>query len=131
MAMKLFDRGDSVHEKSDVEYECTFKEAAAGQPQLNAAAITAILLTVSDVKTNTIINGRTAVSVRNVNGGTLAADGKFTLQLSAADNALVDQTVADELHRLVLQVTYQKSSGGTGSLTHEVRFFVVNIGHVT
>jgi hypothetical protein len=142
MAIKRFDDGDAVDEKSDAEYECTFIDAAGGA--LNAAAITAITATLKDVPTDAVINSRDAQNVRNINGGTLAADGKFTLQLGELDNILVGTPPAADVfesgwkrtgealeeHRLTLRVTYTKAGGGTGKLNHEVRFFVQSLEDV-
>jgi hypothetical protein len=134
MAIKRFDVNDAVEQDTDAEYECRFTEAAPGQPDLDAAAILTIEATLQNVSGGAlipgeIIHGRDGQDVKNLNGGTLASDGLFTLQLSALDNVIVE---ADwprhvEEHRLTLVVTYTKTGGGTGQIMHVARFFVNNL----
>jgi hypothetical protein len=131
--IKTFGDRDAVHEQTDAEYECTFVEAAVGLPALATAAILTIVATLRDVASGTIINGRNAQNVKGANGGALALDGTFTLQLSGeTDNIIVGtaDTPTTEKHRLTLEVTYSKISGGTGYLKHEVQFYVLKLKDV-
>jgi hypothetical protein len=124
-----FGAGDAIVEKSDAQYECVFKEAAPGQPQLLLAAITGLTATLKNVgEAPAVINSRNAQSVLNANGGTLVTDGTFTLMLSALDNIYVGtQPGGLEQHRLTLRVTFTRTGGGTGTLNHEVLFWVRNL----
>lgn len=137
MAITTFQPGEAVNEKSDAQYQCQFREAAVGQPVLNGAAIVTILATLRDVVTSTVLNSRNAQNVRNANGGTLAGDGTFTLHLTGnVDNIIVSvaptfaKSDRNEQHRLTLQVTFNKTGGGTGYLNHEVDFFVKSLADV-
>lgn len=136
MAITTFRSEDSINEKSDAQYQCQFREAADGQPVLNSAAILTILATLRDIPSATVINFRNAQDVLNVNGGTLALDGTFTLHLSGnVDNVIKNAAFTGsgkhEQHRLTLQVTYNKTGGGMGYLNHEVDFYIVSLADVT
>lgn len=133
MPSTRFSNGDAVNEGSDAEYQCQFKEAAAGQPVLNAAAILTITATLRDVKTDAILGSRNAQNVKGVNGGTLAVDGTFTLHFTGNTDMVVagaGEQNTFELHSLTLKVTYTKTGGGTGYLNHVVEFFVQRIEDV-
>jgi len=124
----IFGADDVIPEKSDAQYACQFVEAAVGQPTLVAAAILTIAATLKNVATAVAINSRTAQDVKNVNGGSLAIDGWFSLTLGALDNIYVGTAPGGlEEHRLTLQATYTRTGGGTGTLNHEVRFYVRNL----
>ena len=125
MANKEFSTIDAVNEKSPAEYTCKFRDAGAGAAVLNAVSITAITATLKDVATGTVLNGRNAQSVLNVNGGVLDTDGTFTLTFAAADVAVQSGNQKPfEAHRLTLSVTYV---GAASPLTHEVLFWVRNL----
>jgi hypothetical protein len=130
MAVKTFGPNEAINERSDAQYGCTFHEAAVGEPVLNAAAITTIVATLADMATGEILNSRDEQDVRNANGGTLDTDGTFTLQLDDDDNVVVTRHKSREKHRLTLEVTFNRTGGGTGTLNHEVQFYVLNLEHV-
>lgn len=128
MAIKRFRANEAVNERSDAQYECAFVESSGAA--IDDAAIQTITATLSDVNTGTILNSRDGQNVKNANGGTLAADGTFTLQLGALDNTVHTATAELEEHRLVLEVTFTRAGGGTGHLNHEVRFYIAALAHV-
>ena len=132
MAVKKFGPNEAIHERSDAQYSCTFYESAVGEPALNAAAITTIVATLSDLATGEILNSRDEQNVRNANGGTLESNGTFTLQLEADDNIIVTPELnqSREQHLLTLEVTFARTGGGTGTLNHPVQFYVLNLAHV-
>jgi hypothetical protein len=129
-----------VPEGTSHEYSCTLAEANGTAIQL--AAITAVTGWLDDVLTNTTINGRQAVNLKDTGGGTLADAGSgvglFTWVLGAADAAIVspqpprtsavdDQT---EQHRLTLKFAYTRVGGGAGALTHEVLYRVRRMARI-
>lgn len=126
MVIKKFLRSEAIPERADAQFECVFVESATGQPQLNAAAVLTLVATLRDIATSTILNNRNAQNVKNLNGGVLATDGTFTLQLSADDNIV--QTVGDpdtlEQHVLTLEGTFTRTGGGTGTFNDESWFYV-------
>lgn len=127
--IKLFD-GVDVPEGSDAEYEATFVGADADETVLVPAAVSKIEATLKRVD-GTVINSRSAQSVLNTSGGTLAAGGVFTLMLGAADNAIAAGfTGTRELHILTLHIEYTRVGGGTGVLNREVRYWVRNLAHI-
>jgi hypothetical protein len=134
MAIKRFRAHEAVNERSDAEYVCTFVNGAG--ETIDDSAISAIVATLSDVASGTIINSRDGQNVLNAAGGTLAADGTFTLLLGRTgagatqnDNLRVG-TLDPEEHRLVLEVTFTRPGGGVGLLNHEVRFYVQDVAHI-
>ena len=94
-----------------------------------AASISGISATLKDLKTNTIINGRNAQAVRNVNGGVLT-DGKFDFLLGELDNVVVSEGRFQK-HRLLLTAVFTDSHGRTAKENQEVDFFVEDLEWVT
>lgn len=132
LPIKIFIRDDErVPERSDHAYECTLVDRA-GAP-IQAAAISAISCSLSDVDTGTPLGGRINQSVLNTNGGTVTAavDGSalFSLGLDPSDAPIVDASKKEEKHRLVLAFTYARATGGEGALRHQVEYYVVNLAH--
>ena len=130
--IKVFTGDDErVPERSECELEWTFVDRK--QASIQFAAISAIRCWLSDVDTNTPINGRIGQDVKNLNGGALTAgtsgEAVFTLGLDAADAPIVTASKTEEKHRLVLEVTYTRTSGGAGQLRRQVEFYVTNLSH--
>jgi hypothetical protein len=91
-----------------------------------AASLTAFTVTVYDVATGTVIvNAR---NVLNANGGTVTSGGLWSIRLEAADNALLNQARATEVHRVYLEWTW---SGGTRKGRQEYDLTVDNLTKVT
>lgn len=130
--IKIFLKPDErVPERSEHEYENTLVDRKAAAVQFGA--ISAIRCWLSDSDTGTPINGRIGQNVKDANGGAIAAGAGgvavFTLGLDAADAPIVDASKTEEKHRLVLEFTYTRTSGGTGVLRHQVEYYVVNLSH--
>jgi hypothetical protein len=123
MTPKIFAAGDAIPEQSTAQYACTFIDHLTGAA-INAAAVTAITATLRAYGGD-VINSRTAQSVLNVNGGTLAVDGTFALVLSSLDTVAVG-TMAIQQRVLTLEVDFT-----SGKLTHEVIFFVRQLDDVS
>jgi len=110
----LLDAGDSA------QWSSTFRDQA-GVP-IASALITSITLTLYDLKTGQIINGRNAVTVQNTNGGSIhATSGLFTMTFSPGDSAIVTTTEAEEHHEAIIQVTW--IDGGANEF---IQFWVRN-----
>lgn len=133
-AIKVFVGEDTqVPEGSSHEFSCTFQEASGAAIQL--AAITDIRGWLDDHAAGTTINSRANVSLLGANGGTLVDGGSgvglFTWALDAADAPIVGAgAVSAEIHRLTLKVTYTRTGGGTGTLTHKVLYSVVALERI-
>ena len=123
MSIKVFNNVE-VNEGSDAEYECTFVGADDAETVLVPSAVVTIAATLKNMTNGAVINSRLNQNVLNVNDGTLASDGVFTLKLGTLDNAIVGLTTGVEQHRLSLHITYTRVVGGAGVLNHEVRYFV-------
>ena len=78
-----------VNAGESAKWSCTFSDL--NSETLDADAITAITLTLKDESGN-VVNSRSSQTVRNANGGTLAASGAFALILSPLDNAYQSAT---------------------------------------
>lgn len=76
--------------------------------------------------TGLVINNRTAVDIKNVNGGTYhATSGRGTLTIPPADNIIVIPNVS-EWHVAFIKGTY---NGGAGVVEEEIAFRVMNLVH--
>ena len=108
-----------VPEKSTRQYEATLVDHA-GVP-LDVSQVLAITLFLLDVQSGIVI--RYFDSVLNENGGTLAANGKFTMIFNEFDTEIQAQagyTPGEKQERLAqFSVDYNG-----GHENHEVRFFV-------
>lgn len=75
-----------------------------------------------------IIHARTAVDIKNANGGTVhATSGACTLTVTPLDNVMVDATKRREWHVAFIKWTY---NGGLGVGEKEIAFPVVNLSKV-
>jgi hypothetical protein len=103
-----------------------FKDEAGNL--LGSANMTALVGTLYDRKTGTVINGFNEKNLLNANGGTLDGSGNFSLLLTPADNAIVDQSVVgSEVH--VLLLAWEYSGGKKGK--QEIEIAVKNISKVS
>lgn len=114
-----FGQPDAVPQASTRIYTSTLRDAY-GVP-LDPSDVSSIKLTLTNLFDDSIINGRSAQEVKNANGGTLAAQGAFSLILEPADNPVTDPDTAHlfEQHRLCFDVTH---TGGRER--HEVYLYV-------
>jgi len=71
----------------------------------------------------TYINSRSAQTILDANGGTVATDGILTLVLGNLDNALVSQDSAQEFHVVLIRYTW---ASGTRHGAKEITYRVVN-----
>lgn len=134
-AIKVFTGEDAeVPEGSSHEFSCTFREASGAAIQL--AAISSIRGWLDDDASGTTINSRANVELLGAAGGTLvdggAGVGLFTWALDGADAPIVstDPATVRERHRITLKVTYTRTGGGTGVLTHKVLYTVVALERI-
>lgn len=88
-------------------------------------SINTLTLTLHDEKL-TIINGRDGVDIKNVNGGSIDANGKFSLTLSPADMVILD-TASHTEERIAL-VEWTWGAGKEGRV--EIHFQVENLSLV-
>jgi hypothetical protein len=80
--------------------------------QLTLAEILTLTFTLRDVRTGGVINSRTNQNVKNANNVTVAVDGAIAWSAQAEDCIIVNRTIENETHRLLVRCTY---AGGVGS----------------
>ena len=94
---------------------------------IQVAAITAITGWLKVHATNAVVNGRNAVNLLNVNGGSLVDVGggvlRFFWQFDPADAVVVGSDQL-ERHRITVRFAYTKTSGGPGQLTKRTLYDV-------
>lgn len=91
-----------------------------------AASLTAFTVTVYDVATGTVLVAPR--NVLNAGGGTVGTDGRWTIRLDAADNALLNQARRTETHRVYLEWTW---SGGARKGRQEFDLTIDNLQKVS
>jgi len=106
-----------VNEGTTSVIEVTFKDETGAN--VNPAAAT---YTLYNLTTNAVINGRTATAVT---GSTAVRN----IELTPADNAIIDNALQLEEHRLFVTYTYSAAGAKTGSV--EIQVVIVNMGKVS
>lgn len=93
-------------------------------------AILTLTVKLYDVETHTagsatgIINSRNDTSIKDVNGGTLNVDGTGTLDLTALDNVIVNNTLnIGEIETHAALISFTADGGVSGN--DEIRFGVI------
>lgn len=92
------------------------------------SALDAVLLTLYDEETTTIINARDHEDITNH----VDENGHLTIELDAVDQAIQDKTLAHEYHRALLQWTWTLagSPATQRSGNFEIRIIVRNISNL-
>jgi hypothetical protein len=119
MALELHGIDEAVPEGSSFRWRGTLLDFD-GEP-IVPASVSSILLTLAVKDTDAVINGRDEQEVYQQNGGTLDSEGVFSFVGGSADSATVGSKKWQQ-RRLTLEVTFS-----SGTLNHEVRFFVQNL----
>lgn len=93
-----------------------------GVTAIPGGTLTTLTLTLyADDASKTIINGRTAQSILNANGGAVDGAGVLTLTLSPADNAILDDDLLVERHIALFEWTWGTGKAGKFELVLLVR----------
>lgn len=119
MASREFRVAEAIPERSTYTYEVALLDWNGDA--MPSSDITAITMTLRDVATDAIVNGREAVDVRNANGGTLGA-GSFSFRFAQGDTAIVGTASVER--RLM---TFDFTLSGGGRVTRDVSFYVRNL----
>lgn len=93
-----------------------------------AASLSSLALTLYSLHSLAVVNGRNAQNVLNANNVTVDASGNLVWDVQPADNAILDATLAVEIHRALFEWTW---SGGAKSGKHEIDLYVKNLNKVT
>lgn len=115
-AVKTFAQTEAIPERSTYLYRVALLDA--NDVVVPAASVVAIALTLRDLTNNAIVNSRSAVSVKNANGGTLV-DGQFSFQFTTLDMAALG-AARFQPRLLTLDITLT----GSGRITREVFFWL-------
>ena len=116
----------AVTEKTSVQYTATLKDETGAAVPL--AALGTLTLTLYNVSSGAILNGRNAQNVLNANGVTVhATSGLLTWTLDPLDSPILDDTLNEELHRALFRATWSTTKGANW----EVDFLVNNLAKVT
>lgn len=95
-----------VNEAESCNITATFNDiTGTAIAKANLATLTCTLTNEAD---GSVINSRSAQSVLDANGGTVASDGTLTLRMQPADNVIVGTIPAggSETHKLTLAWTW-------------------------
>lgn len=104
MSLKTFTLAAVIEEGEEKPFEVIIKDSAG--VLIPKAAVTALVVTLCDRDTLTIINSRTDVDILSQMG---ASDGTIVWAMVAADNVIVDAALdpgREEWHRMVITVTH-------------------------
>jgi hypothetical protein len=120
MGVPTFRSGEVVAERTSCLYSATLQDAAGAAIPL--ASVSAITLTLRDVESDTLVNGRDAQDVLKANGGTLHnTSGAFTMLFDPDDTAAVGSERRQK-RIATFGVVYT-----AGELWHELEFTVKNL----
>jgi hypothetical protein len=118
-----------VTESANAQYTATLKDEQG--TIIGPSLLTTLTLTLfsEDSPTKVIINSRDAQDILGttatpVNGGSVSSSGVLTLNLSAADNAIINTALPRERHLMEFAWTY---TSGTKTGRHRARLIVTNL----
>lgn len=115
-----------IFERSTAVYRATIGDEL--EVPISGASLTTLTVTVYDLTTGNIVNGRNNQDVLNKKGVTVDAAGRLAWQLDPADTGLVSQTNLQEI-RVALFTWTWGDPVKTGR--YEVRFTIKNLNKVT
>jgi hypothetical protein len=120
------ERFTGIKEKETRVYTAIIKDEN-GTP-IASTSLTTMKLTFYSLHSLAIINTRTAQNVINANNVTIDANGILTWSMQTGDLAILDNTLAFEIHRALFEWTW---GAGAKAGKHEVEFQVENLHKVT
>jgi hypothetical protein len=114
----------ALTERTSAQYKAQLQDpTGAGVP---ASTLLTLALTLYDLATGTVINGRSQQNVLNANNVTVDASGNLVWAIQGADNSIVTASLAIETH-----IALFEASWATGECKHEVSLPVRNVNRVT
>lgn len=81
---------------------------------------TALTITIRDVATGNVINGRNDSALTPI-GNYVSSGGAVTIQLTSADNVRYDATKESEAHEVILKFTWGTNSKGYAVAQYSVQ----------
>lgn len=116
----------TITEKTSGQYTADLvDELGVAVPGAN---LTTLILTLYDLDTDTIVNGRNGQNVLNANGVTVDVAGHLVWTIAPADTTMVTAASGSERHRAIFVATW---NGGAKSLPWEVELVVQNLLHLS
>lgn len=115
----------TLMEKETATYSFTLKNEA-GQP-VAAASLTSATLTLYELESGTIVNGRSSQNVLNLNNVTIDSNGLVSWSIQLADVTLLDATRGTEVHRALFLFAWNDGVNAKGK-PHEVDLVLQNLG---
>ena len=115
-----------IPEQSSARYSATITkpDGAALTPAESGLTLRLTLYALNEG--HTIINGLEDANILNAGRGTLSSLGELVIGLMDADNQIVDPTLAQERHIMLIQAGWANG----GAANHEVLFTVANLSEV-
>jgi hypothetical protein len=115
------ERFDTVNEQTTARYTAKLlDEIGAAVP---SSALTSLTLLLYDKATGQILNSRNTQNVLNANGVSIDGSGNLTWVMDPADNAIVTDSNATEVHIAVFIGRW----GVTKKVTHDLAITVRNL----
>src|SRR5262245_59212592 len=114
----------NILEKTSRKYTAVLKDLDG--VSIPSATLNTLHLTLYSIHSLAIINSRQAQNVLNANQVTVDANGNLAWEMLPANNAILDDSLATEIHRALFEWTW----AGTKSGAHEVDFQVRNLNKV-
>lgn len=122
MSSKRFSLAEAVPERSTYVYSTVLTTPDGDLVQPNQ--VNSILLTLRDVASDTVVNDRAEVEVKNANGGTLT-EGLFAFQFDEADTVILGTRASE---RRVMTLDFRLTGG---RVTRDVEFYVRNLRDIS
>lgn len=94
---------------------------------ISYATLTSLTLTLYDLRSSVIVNGRNAQNVLNANQVTMDVNGNIVWTWLPADMPLLVPTVQQEEHVALFVAKWTDSGGNARQANHEVHFYVNKI----
>lgn len=113
-------------ERTSSQYTAQLLDELGGA--VPASSLSTLVLTLYDRVTNAIINSRNQQNVLNTNGVTIDASGNITWSITPADNVILNDALAVEMHVALFEATW---AGGTKGCKHKVVIPVQNMARVS
>lgn len=88
----------------------------SGETQIAKASMSALTMSLRDVRTGGTINSRSAVDLMSAT----ASDGTITIALISNDSIIVDKRLATEEHQILVRCTYSGGKVGSAVITLRV-----------
>lgn len=115
---------EGILERTSRKYSAAIKDLDG--VAVPAASLATMVLTLYSLHSLAVINSRSAQNILNANNVTIDGSGNLVWEVQPADNQILDDNLAIEIHRALFEWTW----GGGKAGKHEVDFYVRNLNKV-